>query len=38
MKTFFQMPFSVNFVSESIRTVAFSHEDYARSPLWFQPG
>ncbi|XP_076602007.1 presequence protease, mitochondrial [Chaetodon auriga] len=30
MKTFFQMPFPVNFVSESIRTVPFSHEDYAR--------
>ncbi|XP_053186415.1 presequence protease, mitochondrial [Scomber japonicus] len=29
MKTFFQMPFPVNFVSESIRTVPFSHEDYA---------
>lgn len=29
MKTFFQLPFPVNFVSESIRTVAFSHEDYA---------
>ncbi|KAM9349611.1 presequence protease, mitochondrial isoform 1-T1 [Symphorus nematophorus] len=29
MKTFFQLPFPVNFVSESIRTVPFSHEDYA---------
>lgn len=29
MKTFFQMPFPVNFVSESVRTVPFSHEDYA---------
>ncbi|XP_039999440.1 presequence protease, mitochondrial [Xiphias gladius] len=29
MKTFFQMPFPVNFVSESLRTVPFSHEDYA---------
>ncbi|XP_062284541.1 presequence protease, mitochondrial [Scomber scombrus] len=29
MKTFFQMPFPINFVSESIRTVPFSHEDYA---------
>lgn len=29
MKTFFQMPFPVNFVSESIRTVPFSHKDYA---------
>ncbi|KAF1384224.1 hypothetical protein PFLUV_G00140490 [Perca fluviatilis] len=29
MKTFFQLPFPVNFVSESIRAVAFSHEDYA---------
>ncbi|KAM3605131.1 uncharacterized protein V6R79_021170 [Siganus canaliculatus] len=29
MKTFFQMPFPVNFASESIRTVPFSHEDYA---------
>lgn len=30
MKTFFQMPFPVNFVSESIRAVSFSHKDYAR--------
>ncbi|TDH05438.1 hypothetical protein EPR50_G00122200 [Perca flavescens] len=29
MKTFFQLPFPVNFISESIRAVAFSHEDYA---------
>ncbi|XP_062260148.1 presequence protease, mitochondrial [Platichthys flesus] len=29
MKTFFQMPFPVNFVSEIIRTVPFTHEDYA---------
>uniref|UniRef100_A0A3B5MT50 Pitrilysin metalloproteinase 1 n=1 Tax=Xiphophorus couchianus TaxID=32473 RepID=A0A3B5MT50_9TELE len=29
MKTFFQMPFPVNFVSESIRTVPFCHQDYA---------
>ncbi|XP_022617554.1 presequence protease, mitochondrial [Seriola dumerili] len=29
MKTFFQMPFPINFVCESIRTVPFSHEDYA---------
>ncbi|XP_017284999.1 presequence protease, mitochondrial [Kryptolebias marmoratus] len=29
MKTFFQMPFSVNFVSECIRTVPFCHQDYA---------
>uniref|UniRef100_A0A8C9XNH0 Pitrilysin metalloproteinase 1 n=1 Tax=Sander lucioperca TaxID=283035 RepID=A0A8C9XNH0_SANLU len=29
MKTFFQLPFPVNFVSESIRAVAFSHQDYA---------
>uniref|UniRef100_A0A3Q2WLY9 Pitrilysin metalloproteinase 1 n=1 Tax=Haplochromis burtoni TaxID=8153 RepID=A0A3Q2WLY9_HAPBU len=29
MKTFFQMPFPVNFVSESIRAVPFSHKDYA---------
>ncbi|XP_070830493.1 presequence protease, mitochondrial [Chaetodon trifascialis] len=29
MKTFFQMPFPVNFVSESIRTVPFCHEDHA---------
>uniref|UniRef100_A0A8C4IA78 Pitrilysin metalloproteinase 1 n=1 Tax=Dicentrarchus labrax TaxID=13489 RepID=A0A8C4IA78_DICLA len=29
MKTFFQMPFPINFVSESIRAVPFSHEDYA---------
>lgn len=30
MKTFFQMPFPVNFISKSIRTVPFSHQDYAR--------
>uniref|UniRef100_A0A3B4AEQ8 Pitrilysin metalloproteinase 1 n=1 Tax=Periophthalmus magnuspinnatus TaxID=409849 RepID=A0A3B4AEQ8_9GOBI len=29
MKTFFQMPFPVNFVSQSIRTVPFTHQDYA---------
>ncbi|KAM4551302.1 presequence protease, mitochondrial [Odontesthes bonariensis] len=29
MKTFFQMPFPVNFISECIRTVPFSHQDYA---------
>uniref|UniRef100_A0A3P9Q126 Pitrilysin metalloproteinase 1 n=1 Tax=Poecilia reticulata TaxID=8081 RepID=A0A3P9Q126_POERE len=29
MKTFFQMPFPVNFVGESIRTVPFCHQDYA---------
>ncbi|XP_072296648.1 presequence protease, mitochondrial isoform X2 [Eucyclogobius newberryi] len=29
MKTFFQMPFPVNFVSQSIRTVPFTHPDYA---------
>uniref|UniRef100_A0A672JUE7 Presequence protease, mitochondrial n=1 Tax=Salarias fasciatus TaxID=181472 RepID=A0A672JUE7_SALFA len=29
MKTFFQLPFTVNFVSESIRTVPFCHQDYA---------
>ncbi|KAG7524059.1 presequence protease, mitochondrial [Solea senegalensis] len=29
MKTFYEMPFPVNFVSESIRTVPFCHEDYA---------
>ncbi|XP_071346670.1 presequence protease, mitochondrial [Trachinotus anak] len=29
MKTFFKMPFPINFVSESIRTVPFSHEDNA---------
>lgn len=29
MKTFFQLPFPVNFVSECVRTVPFSHEDYA---------
>uniref|UniRef100_A0A3P8X2P7 Presequence protease, mitochondrial n=1 Tax=Cynoglossus semilaevis TaxID=244447 RepID=A0A3P8X2P7_CYNSE len=29
MKTFFSMPFSVNFISEIIRTVPFCHEDYA---------
>lgn len=29
MKTFFPMPFPVNFVSESIRTVPFSHDDFA---------
>lgn len=30
MKTFFQMPFPVNFISKSIRTVPFSHQDHAR--------
>lgn len=29
MKTFFQLPFPVNFISQSIRTVPFSHPDYA---------
>uniref|UniRef100_A0A3P9ILL0 Presequence protease, mitochondrial n=1 Tax=Oryzias latipes TaxID=8090 RepID=A0A3P9ILL0_ORYLA len=29
MKTFFQMPFPVNFVSECIRAVPYSHHDYA---------
>uniref|UniRef100_A0A8C7LAP9 Pitrilysin metalloproteinase 1 n=1 Tax=Oncorhynchus kisutch TaxID=8019 RepID=A0A8C7LAP9_ONCKI len=29
MKTFFPMPFPINFVSECIRTVPFTHEDYA---------
>lgn len=29
MKTHFEMPFPVNFVSETIRTVPFSHQDYA---------
>ncbi|KAM3866382.1 presequence protease, mitochondrial [Diretmus argenteus] len=29
MKTFFPMPFPVNFVSECIRTVPFTHQDYA---------
>lgn len=30
MKTFFQMPFPVNFISKSIRTVPFCHQDNAR--------
>ncbi|XP_030631404.1 presequence protease, mitochondrial isoform X2 [Chanos chanos] len=29
MKTYFQMPFPINFVSECVRTVPFTHEDYA---------
>lgn len=29
LKTFFPMPFPVNFVSQSIRTVPFAHHDYA---------
>ncbi|XP_056913748.1 presequence protease, mitochondrial isoform X2 [Takifugu flavidus] len=29
MKTFFQMPFPVNFTSKCIRAVPFSHQDYA---------
>ncbi|CAL8347226.1 unnamed protein product [Merluccius merluccius] len=29
MKTFYAMPFPVNFVGESIRTVPFTHADYA---------
>uniref|UniRef100_A0A8C7LCX8 Presequence protease, mitochondrial n=1 Tax=Oncorhynchus kisutch TaxID=8019 RepID=A0A8C7LCX8_ONCKI len=33
MKTFFPMPFPINFVSECIRTVPFTHEDYARPQL-----
>uniref|UniRef100_A0A672NYW5 Presequence protease, mitochondrial n=1 Tax=Sinocyclocheilus grahami TaxID=75366 RepID=A0A672NYW5_SINGR len=33
MKTYFQLPFNVNFVSECVRTVPFSHADYARSKL-----
>uniref|UniRef100_A0AAQ6AE67 Presequence protease, mitochondrial n=1 Tax=Amphiprion ocellaris TaxID=80972 RepID=A0AAQ6AE67_AMPOC len=32
MKTYFDMPFPVHFVSETIRTVPFSHQDYARDP------
>lgn len=37
MKTFFQLPFPVNFVSESIRAVAFSHQDYARYLQQYTP-
>ncbi|CAM4587891.1 unnamed protein product [Leuciscus chuanchicus] len=29
MKTYFQLPFTVNFVSECVRTVPFTHADYA---------
>ncbi|KAI1901367.1 hypothetical protein AGOR_G00033660 [Albula goreensis] len=29
MKTYFQLPFQVNFVSECVRTVPFTHEDNA---------
>ncbi|KAF7651655.1 hypothetical protein LDENG_00107570 [Lucifuga dentata] len=29
MKTFFPLPFSINFVSECVRAVPFSHQDYA---------
>lgn len=29
MKTYFEMPFPVHFVSETVRTVPFSHQDYA---------
>lgn len=29
MKTFYPLPFPVNFVSECIRTVPFTHQDYA---------
>lgn len=29
MKTFFPLPFPVNFVSECVRTVPFTHQDYA---------
>ncbi|TRY56080.1 hypothetical protein DNTS_017927 [Danionella cerebrum] len=29
MKTFFQLPFNVNFISECVRTVPFTHSDYA---------
>lgn len=30
MRTFFRMPFPVHFICKSIRTVPFSHQDYAR--------
>uniref|UniRef100_A0A673M937 Presequence protease, mitochondrial n=1 Tax=Sinocyclocheilus rhinocerous TaxID=307959 RepID=A0A673M937_9TELE len=30
MKTYFQLPFNVNFVSECVRAVPFTHADYAR--------
>lgn len=30
MKTFFQMPFPVNFISKRVRAVPFSHQDHAR--------
>lgn len=30
MKTYFQLPFPVNFVSECVRTVPFTHNDFAR--------
>ncbi|XP_026887832.2 presequence protease, mitochondrial isoform X1 [Electrophorus electricus] len=29
MKTYFELPFPVNFASECVRTVPFTHEDYA---------
>ncbi|KAL6467829.1 hypothetical protein MHYP_G00235060 [Metynnis hypsauchen] len=29
MKTYFELPYPVNFVSECVRTVPFTHEDYA---------
>ncbi|CAF97768.1 unnamed protein product [Tetraodon nigroviridis] len=29
MKTFFRMPFPVNFISKSVRTVPFCHQDHA---------
>ncbi|XP_036418293.1 presequence protease, mitochondrial [Colossoma macropomum] len=29
MKTYFELPYPVNFVSECVRTVPFKHEDYA---------
>lgn len=29
MKTYFQLPFPVNFVSECVRTVPFTHDDFA---------
>ncbi|XP_066508932.1 presequence protease, mitochondrial-like [Hoplias malabaricus] len=29
MKTYFELPYPVNFISECVRTVPFTHEDYA---------
>uniref|UniRef100_A0A3B3SH51 Presequence protease, mitochondrial n=1 Tax=Paramormyrops kingsleyae TaxID=1676925 RepID=A0A3B3SH51_9TELE len=36
MKTYFELPFPVNFIGESVRTVPFTHQGYARDPNCMQ--